>query len=363
MADKRDYYEVLGVSKNATDAELKKAYRRLAKQYHPDMNPGDENAAEKFKEASEAYSVLSDAEKRKQYDQFGFAAFENGGAGAGGFSGFDMGDIFGDIFGDFFGGRSSQRNARSGPMRGANIRTVVNISFEEAVFGCEKEITINQKDTCESCKGTGAKPGTTPETCSKCGGSGRVLIRQQSLFGVVQTETECGECRGNGKIIREKCPTCHGAGYVSRRAKIMVNIPAGIDNGMSVRIRDKGEPGSNGGPRGDLMVEIRVAPSKKFERDDVNLFSTEPISFTKAALGGKVKIQTVDGEVEYDVKAGTQTGTQIKLKDHGVPSIRNKDRRGDLYVTLVVEVPTHLSRKQKVALKQFAELSGEEEEE
>lgn len=325
------------------------------------MNPGDDSAAEKFKEASEAYSVLSDADKRRQYDQFGFAAFENGGAG-GGFSGFDMGDIFGDIFGDFFGGRS-QRAARNGPMRGANIRTAVSISFEEAVFGCEKEITINQKDECPSCHGTGAKSGTAPEKCAKCGGTGRVYIRQQSLFGMMQTETDCGDCHGTGQIIREKCPECRGTGYLSHRAKIAVSIPAGIDNGMSVRIRDKGEPGSNGGQRGDLMVEIRVTPSRSFERDDLDLFSTEKISFAKAALGGRIVIKTADGDLDYEVKPGTQTGTQIRLKGKGVPSLKNRDRRGDHYVNLSIEVPTRLSRKQKAALKAYAEASGEDEEE
>ncbi|MDO4478196.1 MAG: molecular chaperone DnaJ [Lachnospiraceae bacterium] len=359
MADKekRDYYEVLGVDKTATDGEIKKAYRQLAKKYHPDMNPGDEEAAEKFKEASEAYQILSDADKRRQYDQFGFAAFEQGGGpGAGGF---DMGDIFGEFFGDFFGGRGS-RASRNGPMRGANIRTSITISFEEAVFGCEKEITINQKDTCEACGGSGAKAGTSPETCTRCGGRGRVMIRQQSLFGMMQTETDCGDCRGTGKIIKEKCPECRGVGYVSRKANISVSVPAGIDNGMSVRIREKGEPGINGGPRGDLMVEIRVMGSRDFERQDMNLFSVTPISFVKAAMGGKIKIKTVDGEIEHEIKAGTQTDTQIRLKGMGVPSIKNRDRRGDHYVTLVVEVPTRLNRKQKNALKAFAAASKEE---
>ena len=361
MAEKRDYYEVLGVAKNATDAELKSAYRKLAKKYHPDMNPGDQSAADKFKEASEAYSVLSDPEKRRQYDQFGFAAFEQGASG-GGFSGFDfnMNDIFGDIFGDFFGGSRTRSSSRSGPMRGANIRTSVNISFEEAVFGCEKEITLNLKDPCEECGGTGAKKGTSPETCTRCGGSGRTVIRQQSLFGMMQSETDCPECHGTGKIIKEKCPKCRGTGFISKRTKIQVSIPAGIDNGMSVRIRDKGEPGVAGGPRGDLMVEVMVNRSDTFEREDMNIFSVAPISFTKAALGGKVRIKTVDGEVEYDVKAGTQTNTRIRLRGKGVPSVHNKDRRGDHYVTLVVDVPTHLNRKQKAALKAYAEACKED---
>jgi molecular chaperone DnaJ len=362
MAEKRDYYEVLGVERNASEDDLKKAYRKLAKKYHPDMNPGDAGAAEKFKEASEAYSVLSDPQKRRQYDQFGHAAFEQGGQG-GGFGGFDfnaqdMGDMFGDIFGDLFGSRTSSRTSRSGPMRGTNLRTAVSITFEEAVFGCEKEIELNLKDPCPTCGGSGAKKGTQPVTCPKCHGTGRVLMRQQSLFGMMQTEAPCPDCHGTGKIIQEKCPSCRGTGYISSRTKIKVAIPAGIDNGMSVRIRDKGEPGMNGGPRGDLMVEVRVAPSPIFERDDVNLYSTAPVSFTQAALGGKMRIKTVDGEVEYDVKAGTQTNTRIRLKGKGVPSVHNRGRRGDHYVTLVVQVPTHLTREQKAALQEYERVSG-----
>ncbi len=367
MAEKRDYYEVLGVDRNADDAALKKAYRQLAKKYHPDMNPGDKNAAEKFKEASEAYSVLSDPKKRAQYDQFGHAAFENGGAGAGGFGGFDfngqdMGDIFGDIFGDLFGGggrRTSSRGTQSGPMRGANVRTAVNITFEEAVFGCEKQIELNIRENCPTCGGSGAKPGTSPVTCPKCHGTGRVVTTQQSIFGMMQTEGVCPDCRGTGKIIKEKCPNCHGTGYVMKTAKIMVSIPAGIDNGMSVRVRDKGEPGVNGGPRGDLLVEVRVARHPLFQRDDMTLYSAAPVSFTKAALGGKIRIRTIDGEVEYELKAGTQTDTKIRLKGKGVPSVHNSERRGDQIVTLVVQVPTRLSKEQKAALQQYAKASGE----
>ena len=363
MADKRDYYEVLGVSKNATDDELKKAYRKLAKKYHPDMNPGDDAAAEKFKEASEAYTVLSDPQKRQQYDQFGHAAFEQGGPGGGGF-GFDfnaenMGDIFGDLFGDLFGGGRRTRSAQNGPMRGANVRTAVNISFEEAVFGCTKEIELNLREECPTCHGTGAKPGTTPETCGKCRGTGRVVTTQQSIFGMMQTETVCPDCRGTGKVIREKCRDCRGTGYITKKTRLSVDIPAGIDNGMSVRIRDKGEPGVNGGPRGDLLVEVRVARHAEFQRDDTDLYSTVQIPFTKAALGGKVRIRTIDGEVEYDVKAGTQTDTRIRLRGKGVPSVHNRDRRGDHYVTLVVAVPTKLNHRQKKALQAFAEACGE----
>ncbi|HBV45805.1 MAG TPA: molecular chaperone DnaJ, partial [Eubacterium sp.] len=267
---KRDYYEVLGVPKDADDATLKKAYRTLAKKYHPDANPGDQAAADKFKEASEAYSVLSDPEKRRQYDQFGHAAFDGGAGGAGGFGGFDfnggdMGDIFGDIFGDLFGGGRSRR-ANNGPMKGANVRTAVRITFEEAVFGCEKQLDLNLKDECTTCHGTGAKPGTSPETCPKCGGKGQIVYTQQSLFGTVRNVQTCPDCNGSGKIVKEKCADCHGSGYITNRKKIAVTIPAGIDNGQSIRIREKGEPGVNGGPRGDLLVEVQVERHPIFQR-------------------------------------------------------------------------------------------------
>ena len=358
---KRDYYEVLGVDKNADDATIKKAYRQLAKKYHPDMNPGDKEAEVKFKEASEAYAVLSDPDKRRQYDQFGHAAFEGGaGGGAGGFGGFDfngadMGDIFGDIFGDLFGG-SRGRRANNGPMQGANLRTQVRVTFEEAVFGCEKEIELTLKDECGSCHGTGAKPGTSPVTCPKCGGKGQVVYTQQSMFGMVQNVRPCPDCNGTGKIIKEKCPDCYGTGYIASKKKISVSIPAGIDNGQSIRLRGKGEPGVNGGPRGDLLVEVIVARHPIFQRQDMNIYSTAPISFATAALGGTVRIKTVDGEVEYDVKAGTQTDTRVRLKGKGVPSLRNKSTRGDHYVTLVVQVPTDLSKDAKEALRTYDDI-------
>ncbi len=351
---KRDYYEVLGISKGASDDEIKKAYRGLAKKYHPDANPGDANAEKMFKEASEAYAVLSDADKRRQYDQFGHAAFEGGAGGAGGFdfSGMDMGDIFGDIFGDLFGGGRSQR-ANNGPMKGANLRTSVRVTFEEACFGVEKELELNLKDECSTCHGTGAKPGTSPETCSKCGGKGQVVFTQQSLFGMVRNVQACPDCRGTGKIIKEKCPDCYGSGFVSSRKKIQVSIPAGIDNGQSVRIREKGEPGTNGGPRGDLLVEVVVSRHPILQRQDYDIFSTAPITFAQAALGGEVRITTVDGDVMYTVKPGTQTDTKIRLRGKGVPTLRNKAVRGDHYVTLVVQVPTNLTREQKDLLKAF----------
>lgn len=357
MAEKRDYYEVLGVSKSASDSELKSAYRKLAKKYHPDMNPGDKEAEAKFKEASEAYSVLSDPDKRRQYDQFGHAAFEGGaGGGAGGFdfSGMDMSDIFGDIFGDFFGGGRSRAQS-NGPMKGQNLHHTIRITFEEACFGTEKELDLPLQDECESCHGTGAKSGTTPETCSKCGGKGQVVFTQQSLFGMVRNVQTCPDCRGTGKIIREKCPDCHGSGYITRKRKISVTVPAGIDNGQSIRIREKGDPGVNGGPRGDLLVEVAVSRHPIFQRQGIDIYSSAPITFAQAALGGDVRIKTVDGEVEYTVKPGTQTDTRIRLRGKGVPSLRNKSIRGDQYVTLVVQVPTRMNGEQKELLKKFDE--------
>lgn len=359
---KRDYYEILGVDKNADDAALKKAYRVLAKKYHPDMNPGDAEAEKKFKEASEAYAVLSDPEKRRQYDQFGHAAFD-GGAGGGGFGGFDFnsadfGDIFGDIFGDFFGGRRSARG-NNGPMKGANIRTSVRITFEEAVFGVDKEIELTLKDECKTCHGSGAKAGTTPETCQKCGGKGQVVFTQQSFFGTVRNVQTCPDCNGTGKVIKEKCPDCHGSGYIASRKKIQVSIPAGIDNGQSVRIREKGEPGTNGGPRGDLLVEVIVGRHPIFQRQDYDIYSNVPVSYAVAALGGEVVVDTVDGKVIYEVKPGTQTDTRVRLKGKGVPTLRNKEVRGDHYVTLVVQTPEKLSHEAKELLRQFDALTGD----
>ena len=295
---KRDYYEVLGVPKDADEAALKKAYRVLAKKYHPDANPGDKEAEAKFKEASEAYSVLSDPEKRRKYDQFGHAAFEG-------------------------------------------------------IFGCEKEIELTLKDECPKCHGTGAKPGTSPITCPKCNGKGKIVYTQQSFFGQVQNVQTCPDCRGTGKVVKEKCPDCYGTGYISSKKKIQVKIPAGIDNGQSIRIAGKGEPGTNGGERGDLLVEVTVSRSPVFMRQETSIFSTVPISFATAALGGPIKIKTVDGEVEYEVKPGTQTDTKVRLRGKGVPSLRNKNIRGDHYVTLVVTVPEKLNEEQKEALKRF----------
>lgn len=357
---KRDYYEVLGVDKNADENAIKKAYRVLAKKYHPDANPGDAEAEKKFKEASEAYAILSDPQKKAQYDQYGHAAFEQGGPGGGfDFNSMDFTDIFGDIFGDLFGGGGRSRGRNNGPMKGANIRAAVHITFEEAVFGCEKELEITLKDECNTCHGTGAKPGTSKETCSKCGGKGQVVFTQQSLFGMVRNVQTCPDCQGSGQIVKEKCPDCRGTGYIANRKKIAVSVPAGIDNGQSVRIRDKGEPGLNGGPRGDLLVQVIVGEHEIFQRQDMHIFSTAPISYATAALGGDILIDTVDGKVIYEVKPGTQTDTRIRLKGKGVPSLRNKDIRGDQYVTLIVQTPEKLSQEAKELLRKFDAITGD----
>lgn len=359
MAEKRDYYEVLGVDKNADDAALKKAYRVLAKKYHPDTNPGDAEAEARFKEASEAYAVLSDPDKRRQYDQFGHAAFEGGAGGAGGFTNMNMDDIFGsfgDIFGDLFGGGfggGRRRADPNAPQRGANLRTQIKITFEEACFGTEKEIEIPSKVECKTCGGSGAKPGTNPVKCGQCGGRGQVVQTQQSLFGMVQNVTTCPACGGKGTIIKEKCSDCHGQGYKSKKEKLQVTIPAGIDHGQSVRLRGKGEPGKNGGARGDLLVEVYVERHKEFQRSDYDIYSTVKISYSRAALGGDVIIPTIDGDVAYNVKAGTQTGTRVRLRGKGVPSLRNSKMRGNHYVDLIVDVPTSLTKEQKKLLQQY----------
>lgn len=360
MADKRDYYEVLGVTKGASADEIKKAYRQLGKKYHPDANPGDKKAEEHFKEVGEAYAVLGDEEKRRQYDQFGHAAFEQGGAGGFDFSNMDFGDFFGDFFGDLFGGSRGRRS--NGPMRGANLRAGIRITFEEAVSGTNKELDINLKEDCETCHGSGAKPGTKTETCQKCGGKGQVAYTQQSLFGMTQSIQQCPDCRGTGKIVKDKCNDCNGNGYVSRRKKIEVSIPAGIDNGQSIRIRGKGEPGQNGGERGDLLVEIAVSRHPIFQRQDCDIYSAAPMSYAQAALGGEVKISTIDGDVLYTVKPGTQTDTKVRLRNKGVPYLKNNQMRGDHYVTLIVQVPSKLTNEQKELLHKFDEsLTGKKE--
>lgn len=369
MAEKRDYYDVLGVDKNADDATIKKAFRKLAKKYHPDANPGDKEAEARFKECNEAYAVLSDPEKRKAYDTYGHAAFDpNSAAGQStGYGGFDFGgmdfsDIFGDLFG--FGGRggfSSYGGASRGnqPTRGQSIRTSVRVSFDEAIKGCKKNIKIRYKDTCPKCNGTGAKPGTQPETCSKCGGRGQVVMTQQSMFGTVQQVVTCPDCHGSGKIIKEKCPDCRGEGYIATEKNIELTIPAGIDDGQTLRRSGGGDPGTNGGPRGDLLVDVAVSQHPFFKRQGTNIYSTEEISFATATLGGTKVIKTVDGPVELKIKPGTQSDTKTRLRGKGVPSLSNPNLRGDQYVTIVVNIPTKLNKKQREALKAYAEACGE----
>ena len=359
MADKRDYYEVLGVAKNATPEEIKKAYRTLGKKYHPDVNPGDKEAEEKFKEVGEAYAVLSDPDKRRQYDQFGHSAFEGGMGGAGGgfdFSSMDFSDLFSDLFGGIFGGgSSSRRSGGTGPMKGQSVYTSVRITFDEAMKGTKREVEINYKEECPDCHGTGAKAGTKPETCSKCGGQGQVAYTQQTLFGISRSIQACPDCRGTGKIIREKCAVCRGTGYNTKKKKIEVNIPAGIDDGQSIRVPNMGDPGANGGGRGDLLVEVRVSDHPSFQRDGMNIYSRAPMSFAKAVLGGEIRISTIDGDVLYEVKAGTPSETTIRLRGKGVPSVRDRNTRGDQYVTLEVQIPTSLNQEQKDLLKKFDE--------
>lgn len=362
MADKRDYYEVLGVGKNATEAEIKKAYRKMAKQYHPDMNPGDETSEHKFKEATEAYEVLSDDSKRSKYDQFGHAAFQNGGGGgySGGFDFNDMGDIFGDFFGDFFGGGSRRRANPNAPTKGANLRANITLEFNEAVFGVEKDLNVTVSEQCPTCHGSGAKPGTHPETCKVCHGQGQVRVNQQTLFGNVQSVRTCHACGGSGKTIKEKCETCHGGGYVKEKKKISVSIPAGIDNGQTIRLKGKGEPGTNGGPRGDILLTIYVREHKDLTRHGYDVHYEMLISFVQAALGSELEVPTLDGSVKYDIKAGTQTGTRFRLRGKGIPHLNNSNVRGDQYVTVFVDVPKKLNQAQQDKLKEFAELSGDD---
>ena len=354
---KRDYYEVLGVQKGATDAEIKKAYRKMAKEYHPDVHPGDKDAETKFKEINEAYGVLSDSEKKARYDQFGFAGVDpsyGGGGYGGGFDGsFDFGDL-GDIFGSFFGGGfGGGGRARSGPQRGESLRTRLTITFEEAAFGCEKEVSIDRVEQCETCKGTGAAPGTSPETCPACGGSGQVQQRRQTPMGVFATTGPCPRCGGTGKIIASPCKDCGGSGQVRRRKTLKVTIPAGIDNGQIISLRGQGSAGKNGGPAGDLQIVITVQPHQLFRRDGADVYCNAPITFTQAVLGGEMEIPTIDGKVKYDIPEGTQTGSTFRLKGKGIPNVNGRGR-GDQFVTVYIETPRNLNREQKEALKKFS---------
>ena len=361
--NKRDYYEVLGVSKGASEEEIKKAYKKLARKYHPDMNPGDKEAEEKFKEINEANEVLSDPDKKARYDQFGFAGVDpnygagaGGGAyGAGGFDFGDLGDIFGSFFGGGFGGARANPNA---PQRGESLRTSVNISFEEAAFGCEKSVTLERSEQCPTCKGNGCAPGTTPEICPDCHGTGTVQTRRQTPMGVFASNGPCRKCGGTGRLIHQPCPDCRGTGAVRKRKTIKVNIPAGIDHGQTISLRGQGNAGKNGGPAGDLLITVMVQPHELFHRDGVDVFCEAPITFAQAVLGAELEIPTIDGKVKYSIPEGTQTGTVFRLKGKGIPVLNGRGR-GDQYVTVTIETPRNLNKEQKEALRRFSETLGE----
>ncbi len=358
MADnKRDYYEVLGVDKSSDEQTIKKAYRKLAKQYHPDMNPGDSEAEKKFKEINEAYAVLSDSEKKARYDQYGHAGVDpNMGGGGfgdfGGFGGFDFGDIFGSFFG---GGQSSAR--RNMPQRGDDLRAHITISFEEAAFGCKKEVTYNRVELCDECSGSGAQKGTTAETCKTCGGSGQVRVTQRTALGMFQTTKTCDACGGKGKTVKNPCTNCRGTGYVRVKKNIDVTIPAGIDDGQRIALQNMGNAGKNGGTYGDLYVSVSVRPHPVFERDGYDIYCDVPVTFVEAALGAEIDIPTLEGKVKYTIPEGTQTDTRFTLRGKGIQSVRSKSK-GDLIFRVIVEVPKNLSGTQKDALKKFAEVCG-----
>ena len=366
---KRDYYEVLGVSKTASQDDIKKAFRKLALKYHPDRNKGNEEAMQKFKEANEAYSVLSDDTKRAQYDQLGPDAFEQaqaGGAGAGGFGGFGGAGGFGgfggsgmeDIFDMFFGGQGrGGRSSNAGPQRGADLRFDLEITFEEAAFGVEKEIALNRSETCDHCNGSGAEPGSKVETCPECHGSGYVRYTQNTMFGQMVNERPCSKCHGEGKIVSNPCKECRGSGVIKRVKKLKVKIPAGVDNGSRLRVSGEGEAGVKGGPHGDLYVYLYVKPHKYFERDGTTVLCEVPINIVQATLGDEIKVPTLDGQVTMKIPEGTQPGKVLRIRGKGIPSLRNKNNRGDQLVRIKVVVPTKLNDKQKDALRNFAEIS------
>lgn len=367
MADKRDYYEVLGVSKGASADEIKKAYRKLAMKYHPDYNPGDKTAEEKFKEINEANEVLSDPEKRKRYDQFGFAgvdpsygAGQGGGFGGFGEGGVDLGDIFGDIFGGGFGGfGGGSRSNPNAPRKGQDIRVRITLDFSEAVHGCTKKISITRQDVCKDCGGTGAAKGTSPETCPDCGGRGYVVRQQRTPFGVMQSQQPCARCGGKGKIVKDPCKTCHGGGRVATKKTLEVNIPAGIDDDQSIALRAVGDAGANGGPNGDVIVMVTVRPDPMFQRDGYDVWVTVPITYSQAVLGAKITVPTVDGKVEYDVPEGTQSGTTFRLRGKGIQYVNGRGR-GDMYVKCEVEIPKKLNKTQRDALKKFEDTLKDE---
>mgnify|MGYP003292131285 CR=1 FL=1 len=358
--NKRDYYEVLGVNKGASAEEIRKAYRKAAMKYHPDRNPGDKTAEEKFKECGEAYEVLSDDSKRQRYDQFGFAGVDpnygaggNGPYGAGGFSGFgDFGDL-GDIFGEFFGGGSRSRaSSQNAPRRGENVMSRLELTFEEAAFGCEKEVATQRIENCAACNGSGSSDGVI-ETCTQCGGRGQVRSVQNFMGMQMQSTTTCPTCNGRGKIVKNPCTTCKGKGKVRKTNRVKVKIPAGVDAGQSVRVRGEGCVGSNGGVNGDLLVEIYIKRHAIFTRDEFDVLCEVPISFTQAALGAEIDVPTIDGKVKYEIPEGTQTGREFVLRDKGIPEVGNPRRRGDHRFTVVVETPTKLTKEQKELLRQL----------
>ncbi len=355
--NKRDYYEVLGVEKGASAEEIKKAYRKNAMKYHPDRNPGDKEAEEKFKELGEAYEVLSDDEKRSRYDQFGFAGVDpnyggGSGFGGGGFGGFGGFGDFGDIFGEFFGGGSSRRNTQNAPRRGENVGARLELTFEEAAFGCEKEVSAQRIENCSVCSGSGSADGKV-ETCSHCGGTGQVRTTQSFMGMTMQSSAVCPQCSGRGKIIKTPCNTCKGKGKVRRTQRIKVKVPAGVDHGQSVRIRGEGCVGYNGGPSGDLLVEVHIKRHPIFSREGMDVFCEVPITFTQAALGAKIDVPTLDGKVSFDLPEGTQTGKMFVLPGRGIPSVNNPKRRGDHRFVVVVETPTRLTKEQKELLRQL----------
>lgn len=358
MANK-DYYELLGLQKGASEDEIKKAFRKLAIKYHPDKNKGDKEAEEKFKEINEAYQVLTDPQKKAQYDQFGTTDFSGAGGFDGGFDFSNMGG-FGDIFDSFFGGGFSGGGSRrrNGPERGADVETNVNLTFEEAVFGAEKEININRHENCESCNGTGAKSGTSPKTCDKCGGTGQIRVQRNTPLGNFVSMSTCDKCAGKGKIISDPCSTCRGTGKERKQRKIKVNIPAGVDTGNIIPLRGQGEHGSNNGPAGDLYVNIKVANHAVFKRKGFDIYIDTHLSFGKATIGTEIKVPTVDGDVKYTVPAGTQPGTVFRLRGKGVPRV-NSSGRGDQYVNVIVDIPKNLNEKQREALENYMEACGE----